>query len=83
MTATQDVLEDIAAGTGPSGSIVALGYSGWGPGQLESEIADNGWLVGEPSQALVFHTDVAEIWPEAMKMLGIDPITLSATAGHA
>ena len=83
MTATQDVLEDIAAGKGPSGALVALGYSGWGPGQLEGEIADNGWLVGEPSQALVFHTDVAEIWPEAMKMLGIDPITLSATAGHA
>ena len=83
MTATQDILEDIAAGKGPSGALVALGYSGWGPGQLEGEIAENGWLVGEPSQALVFHTDVAEIWPEAMKMLGIDPITLSATAGHA
>lgn len=83
MTATQDILEDIAAGKGPSGALVALGYAGWGPGQLEGEIVDNGWLIAEPSQALVFHTDVAEIWAEAIRTLGIDPITLSATAGHA
>ncbi len=83
MTATQDILEDIAIGRGPSGALVALGYSGWGPGQLEDEIAANGWLMGEPSQALVFHTEEGEIWGEAMKSLGIDPITLSAAAGRA
>lgn len=83
MTATLDVLEDIAAGKGPSGAMVALGYSGWGPGQLEGEIAQNGWLIGEPNQALVFHGKEAEIWPDAMKSLGIDPLTLSSTAGHA
>ncbi|WP_299352667.1 YqgE/AlgH family protein [uncultured Shimia sp.] len=83
MTATQDVLEEIAEGRGPSGALVALGYSGWGPGQLEAEIADNGWLIAEPTQALVFHEDPANVWPEALKSLGIDPITLSATAGHA
>lgn len=83
MTATQDVLEDIAGGDGPDAALVALGYSGWGPGQLEQEIAANGWLIGEPSQGLVFHEDDAKIWPEALKSLGIDPISLSATAGHA
>ena len=83
MTATQDILEDIAAGEGPSGALVALGYSGWGPGQLEGEIAQNGWLIGEPNQALVFHEKEADVWPNAMKSLGIDPLSLSATAGHA
>lgn len=83
MTATQDILEDMAAGEGPAGALVALGYSGWGPGQLESEIAANGWLIGDPSQALVFYEDDAEIWPKAMKSLGIDPLSLSSTAGHA
>ncbi|WP_073250491.1 YqgE/AlgH family protein [Shimia gijangensis] len=83
MTATQDILEDIASGGGPSSALVALGYSGWGPGQLEAEIAANGWLIAEPSQALVFEEDDAKIWSEAMKSLGIDPITLSATAGRA
>lgn len=83
MTATQDILEDIAAGRGPASSLVALGYSGWGPGQLEDEIAANGWLIGEPSQPLLFQEENNAIWPEAMKSLGIDPLTLSATAGHA
>lgn len=83
MTATQDILEDIAKGEGPSSALIALGYSGWGPGQLESEIAANGWLIAEPNQALVFHEADANVWSEAMKTLGIDPITLSATAGHA
>lgn len=83
MTATQDILEDIAAGNGPSSSLVALGYSGWGPGQLEHEIAENGWLIADASQALVFQEEVSRIWPEAMNSLGIDPLTLSTTAGHA
>ncbi|MCW8844014.1 MAG: YqgE/AlgH family protein, partial [Rhodobacteraceae bacterium] len=83
MTATQDILEDIAAGRGPRSALVALGYSGWGPGQLEGEIAQNGWLIGEASEALVFDTKAEGIWARALKTLGIDPLTLSATAGHA
>ncbi len=83
MTATQDILEDIAVGEGPSASLVALGYSGWGPGQLENEIAENGWLIADASQTLVFHEEAANVWPEAMKSLGIDPLSLSSTAGHA
>ena len=83
MTATQDILEDIAAGRGPRAALVALGYSGWGPGQLEAEIGENGWLIGEASEALIFDTAVEGIWAKALKALGIDPLTLSATAGHA
>ena len=83
MTATQDILEDIAAGRGPRAAMVALGYSGWGPGQLEAEIAENGWLIGESSEALVFETALEGIWARALKELGIDPLTLSATAGRA
>lgn len=83
MTATQDILEDIAAGRGPRASLVALGYSGWGPGQLEAEIAENGWLIGEASEVLIFGTEIEGIWARALKELGIDPLTLSATAGRA
>ena len=83
MTATQDILEDIAEGRGPRAAIVALGYSGWGPGQLESEITQNGWLIGDASEALVFETRVEDMWARALRALGIDPLTLSATAGHA
>ncbi len=83
MTATQDILEDIAADRGPRAALVALGYSGWGPGQLEGEIAQNGWLIGEANEALVFETGAEKIWARALKELGVDPLTLSATAGHA
>ncbi|MEQ9694179.1 YqgE/AlgH family protein [Shimia sp. SDUM112013] len=83
MTATLDILEEIATGGGPSSALMALGYSGWGPGQLESEIADNGWLIADPTQALVFATADSEVWSEAIRSLGIDPVSLSATAGRA
>ncbi len=83
MTATQDVLEDMASNSGPSRSLVALGYSGWGPGQLEGEITQNGWLICDASEALVFDTANADKWAAALQSLGIDPLTLSATAGHA
>jgi len=83
MTATLDILEDIAAGTGPQASIVALGYSGWGPGQLENEIAQNGWLICEARPQLVFAASDDEKWQAALKTIGVDPLTLSATAGRA
>ena len=83
MTATQDILEDIAAGRGPRSALVALGYSGWGPGQLEGEIAQNGWLIGDADEAMVFGTAPEGIWARALGALGIDPLTLSATAGRA
>lgn len=83
MTATMDILEDLAEGRGPAQVVMALGYAGWGPGQLESEIAQNGWLTCDADPELVFQTANANKWEAALKKLGISPLTLSADAGHA
>lgn len=83
MTATLDVLEDIADGCGPERYLIMLGYAGWGPGQLEAEIGKNGWLTADASHALIFDTIDGDKWVAALKTLGIDPIVLSASAGHA
>lgn len=83
MTATTDVLADMAVGQGPEQSFMALGYSGWGPGQLESEILDNGWLTSDAREDIIFGRANEHKWTAALKMLGVDPLTLSATAGHA
>ncbi len=83
MTATLDVLEHIARGEGPEASLLALGYSGWGPGQLEREIAHNGWLTCEASPDIVFSGADARKWGWALKSLGVDPLSLSPTAGRA
>lgn len=83
MTATTDVLEDIASGAGPHAALLALGYSGWGPGQLEDELAANAWLVSDAFSDLVFGTDSAGKWGAVLARMGIDPITLSGSAGRA
>ena len=83
MTATMQALEDIAKGAGPANAIFALGYAGWGPGQLEYEISQNGWLTCPPTEKLVFGTPNQSKWSEALKVMGIDPLLLSAKAGHA
>lgn len=83
MTATTDVLEDIARGEGPASALLALGYAGWAPGQLESEIAGNAWLVGDAFADLVFARDNAGKWAATLARMGIDPITLSGSAGRA
>lgn len=83
MSATLDVLEAIAQGTGPDQALLALGYSGWGPGQLEAEIARNDWLTVEPSAALIFAEPDGSKWAGALRGMGIDPLSLSATAGRA
>lgn len=83
MTATLDVLEELAAGSGPKRAIMALGYAGWGPGQLESEILSNGWLTCDASLSLVFDEADTSKWSAALKTLGVDPLSLSAAAGHA
>lgn len=83
MTATVDVLEDLAKGEGPDTSMLALGYSGWGPGQLESEIGQNGWLTCDPREEIVFGRANEHKWTAALKVLGIDPLLLSGKAGHA
>jgi putative transcriptional regulator len=83
MTATLDVLEDIANDSGPAACLLALGYSGWGPGQIEQELQHNGWLVADATETLVFAGDSAGKWEAALRHMGIDPLTLSAAAGRA
>lgn len=83
MTATLDVLQALADGVGPEQSLLALGYAGWGPGQLEAEILANGWLTCEASPDLVFSAANTQKWQAALQSLGVNPISLSATAGHA
>ena len=83
LTATLDILEDIAQGNGPESSLLMLGYSGWGPGQLEGEIAQNGWLTCDVPPGLVFGMTDDKKWAAALESIGIDPLGLSATAGHA
>lgn len=83
MTATLDILEDLAQGRGPENAIVALGYSGWGPGQLEGEIAQNAWLICDADPNLVFATSDEDKWDAALKKLGVSALTLSADAGRA
>jgi putative transcriptional regulator len=83
MTATVDVLTALASGTGPDAALLALGYAGWGPGQLEAEIVQNAWLTAEATPGLVFSPDDGGKWKGALKQLGIDPISLSRAAGRA
>ncbi|MFT4960082.1 MAG: putative transcriptional regulator [Paracoccaceae bacterium] len=83
MTATLDILKDIALGTGPQRSLMMLGYAGWGGGQLEAEICHNGWLTTEASEELVYELRDSEKWAAALKALGVDPLVLSASAGRA
>lgn len=83
MTATQDILEDIASGEGPKHALMALGYSGWGPGQLENEVAQNGWLICDATLDLVFSVPDEGKWTASLKSLGIDPLMLSSDAGRA
>ncbi|MGI9390945.1 MAG: YqgE/AlgH family protein [Boseongicola sp.] len=83
MTATLDVLEEIAKGDGPDQALLALGYSGWGPGQLDDEMLQNGWLTCDASRDIVFDSDDEGKWAAALATLGVDALTLSSTAGRA
>lgn len=83
MTATLDILEAIAAGKGPKHCILALGYAGWSPGQLDHELHENGWLQLEADEELIFDIPVHHKWSEAMKRLGVDLATLHHEIGHS
>jgi putative transcriptional regulator len=83
LTATVDILKAIAKGRGPKHAILALGYAGWAPGQLETEIQDNGWLHCDADPDLIFGDDVGEKYARALRKIGIDPGMLSNEAGHA
>jgi len=83
LTATVDILRDMAEGKGPRRSLLALGYAGWGAGQLDQEIQQNGWLTLEPDESLLFGAPVEEKWDRAMAKLGLDVGKLSSLSGHA
>jgi putative transcriptional regulator len=83
LTATLDILRSIGRGAGPRHSFLALGYAGWGPGQLDTEIQANGWLNVAADEEIVFGLKLSERWDRALAKLGVHPLTLSAEAGHA
>jgi putative transcriptional regulator len=83
LTATLDILKAIARGNGPSSAILALGYAGWAPGQLEHEIQANGWLHCAADPELIFGADIDGKYEKALRKLGIDLGMLSSEAGHA
>lgn len=83
LTSTKDVLEALVSDAAPKRAMLAVGYAGWGPGQLEAEIADNAWLVCGGDDALVFGDDLDGKWNEALARIGISPEQLSAFGGSA
>jgi putative transcriptional regulator len=83
LTATLDILRAIASGSGPRRAVLALGCAGWGEGQLESEILDNGWLTCDADPGIIFDADHASKYDRALARLGVDAATLSSEAGHA
>lgn len=83
LTATLEILRAMAEGNGPEQAMLALGYSGWAPGQLESEIQENGWLTGPADPDLVFDPVYDDKWQRALVSMGVDPMMLVGDAGHA
>ena len=83
LTATIDILRDIAKGSGPTQALLALGYAGWAPGQLEDEIQSNGWLNCPANPELVFDPAVDRKYNRALDSLGVDPSHLVSDSGHA
>jgi putative transcriptional regulator len=83
MTTSKDVLEALSIGAGPKRVLITLGYSAWGEGQLESELAENSWLTVGADMAVIFDTPVEQRYARAMKLLGLEPWMLSNEVGHS
>lgn len=83
LTATLDVLRAIATGTGPQHSLFALGYAGWGAGQLDAEIHENAWLAAPADFELIFTPELDNLWDRAVRKIGIDVAKLASVSGHA
>lgn len=83
LTATLDILRAIGRGEGPKRSLLALGYAGWGPGQLDAEMQANGWLHVDADETLVFDPNSSDKWQQALAKIGVDLTALSGEAGHA
>lgn len=82
LTTSRDILEAIGQGEGPGNVLIALGYAGWGKGQLEREIVENSWLNAPADQSILFHRPVASRWKAAAELMGVDISLLTAPAGH-
>jgi putative transcriptional regulator len=83
ISSSRDVLAAMATGTGPTRAIVALGYAGWGPGQLENEVLENSWLNGPSAPEVIFDLPFDERWGRAASLMGVDLDRLSSLAGHS
>jgi putative transcriptional regulator len=83
VTSSQDILEALVKGKGPTDFIVLLGYAGWGPGQLEEEVANNYWLTTHSDPQILFETPYDKRWSAAAALLGVDIANISSEAGHA
>jgi putative transcriptional regulator len=83
VTTSRDILVAIAAGKGPRQAMVALGYSGWSPGQLEQELCDNHWLTAPAADQVLFDTPLEDRWEAAAHLVGVNLIQLASYAGHA
>ncbi|MDD5036512.1 MAG: YqgE/AlgH family protein [Methylococcaceae bacterium] len=83
LTTSRDILEALGAGRGPAKVLVALGYAGWGSGQLEREIVDNAWLNFPADQSIIFNYPSAQRWKAAAELMGVDISLLSSQAGHS
>ena len=83
VTVSQDILDSMARGAGPRPALVALGYAGWDPGQLEAELSTNAWLSVPADPAIIFETPFEQRWAAATALLGININQLSSYAGHA
>ncbi len=83
LTASRDILEAMAAGTGPAQAQFILGYAGWEAGQLEAELSENGWLTVPADSGIIFNTPIEQRWSAAAQQLGVDVSLIPTTAGHA
>ena len=83
LTNTEEFYNDISAGNGPKNSILALGYAGWGAGQLELEIMENSWMSLSVDNNFLFDDEISQKWSQAFKIIGVDPANLSSNAGRA
>ena len=83
LTSTSEFFDDLTKGKGPKNSILALGYAGWGPGQLEDEIMQNSWMSLPIESNFIFDEEVSKKWNDAYKMVGVDPMRLSSFSGRA
>jgi len=83
LSATIEILQALTTGGGPERALLALGYTGWGAGQLDAEMQANGWLTAAADDAILFDREIETKWERALAKIGISPMTLSGVAGHA